>query len=353
MKLYYRHAVQGNFGDVLNEWLWPRLLPRMWDDDGTIFVGIGTIIDRDVPQARARVVFGSGAGYAPPPDVAATSGNWRIYGVRGPLTAHVLRLDPRLALTDSAILLGELEEFKMLQCGTTVFVPHWKSVRYGSWQAICNELDIEFIDPRTDSQEVVRRIAGAGKVIAESMHAAIIADAFRVPWIPIALSREISSFKWADWSLSKGLQYEPFCLPPSNAIEYFRDRLLRGSMFEGNLAYPSAAQLTGAHALRFSNLEDLIRDFEVICARLEQPWWMLSSRLTEAAFKRVAEVGRRREARNGRQFDRACRALSSLAAMPGTLSSQAAHDGALERTQTALERLKFDWANGFIGPVGR
>src|SRR5580765_8548204 len=91
MKLYYCDSVQGNFGDDLNQWLWPRLLPGMWnDDDGVIFVGIGTILGRDVPAARIRAVFGSGAGYALVPDIAARDGNWHIYGVRGPLTARVL-----------------------------------------------------------------------------------------------------------------------------------------------------------------------------------------------------------------------------------------------------------------------
>jgi len=352
MKLHYQHAVQGNFGDALNEWLWPRLLPRMWGDDGVVFVGIGTIIDREVPRARVRVVFGSGAGYAPPPDdITTDSDGWRIYGVRGPLTARVLGLDPRLALTDSAILLGGLPEFNVPRGAATLFVPHWKSVRYGSWQAICAAQGIEFIDPRTDSHEVVRRIAGAGKVIAESMHAAIIADAFRVPWVPIALSREVSPFKWADWSLSKGLPYAPLCLPPSNAVEAIRDRLLRGSVFEGIFAYPTANQLTEIRALRFANVDDLVRDFAVICGRLEQPWRMLTSKLSEAAFKRFAHIARGREAKSGRQFERASRALASIAAMPGTLSAQAAHDRALDRTRTALDRLKRDWADGFVESV--
>src|SRR5439155_14985318 len=129
---------------------------------------------------------------------------------------------------------------------------------YGSWRAICQDLGIEFLDPRTDSRDVVRRIAAAEKVIAESMHAAIIADAFRVPWVPVALSREISPFKWADWSLSKGLDYEPVCLPPSNAVEALRNRLLKESVLESIFAYPAPEQLTGPRALRFADLEGLV-----------------------------------------------------------------------------------------------
>lgn len=346
MRLHYQADVQNNFGDALNQWLWPALLPDMWDEDGTVFVGIGTILDQNVPQAALRVVFGSGTGYAPPPDTSI--GPWRIYGVRGPLTAEVMRLHPSLALTDAAILLSELPEFKKPpKTGTTLFVPHWKSVRYGSWRAICDDLGIDFVDPRDDSFDVVRRIASADKVIAESMHAAIIADAFRVPWVPIVLSREVSPFKWADWSLSLGLQYEPLCLPPSNATEGLRDQVLRGSVFEGILAYPPADELTGIRALRFRDPGELIRNIAVICGRRDQTWRKVSGHMAEAAFKRVAAVSRVRNKDTGRHFDRAYRALAMVATMPGTLSATVAHRQALETTQAALERLKFDWSHGF------
>ena len=36
MKLYYYKAPLGNFGDDLNPWLWPRLLPDIFDDDGRV-----------------------------------------------------------------------------------------------------------------------------------------------------------------------------------------------------------------------------------------------------------------------------------------------------------------------------
>ena len=111
--LSYQQAVHGNFSVALIWWLWQRLLPGMWDDDGVVFVGIGTLIDRAIPDARLRVIFGSGAGYAAPPQgVAESDGGWRVYGVRGPLTARVLGLHPSLALTDTAILLSQLAEFK-------------------------------------------------------------------------------------------------------------------------------------------------------------------------------------------------------------------------------------------------
>lgn len=351
MRLYYQNAVHGNFGDALNEWLWRQMLPGMWDDDGVVFVGIGTLIDKAIPEARLRVIFGSGAGYAPPPDgVASPSGNWRIYGVRGPLTARVLGLSERLAVTDSAILLNGIAELKGEPRSSTVFVPHWKSVRFGAWQAICRELGIEFVDPCRDSREVIRAIATARKVVAESMHAAIIADAFRVPWTPVALSREVSPFKWADWSLSLDVEYRPFCLPPSTRIEALRDRMLRWTTHENIFDYPSPDQLAAPKPLRFSN-DGLIRDFWKACARAAAPGRQRSSQLIEAGFKRlnvaVRRVGRGRRADG--YYGRARDGLAKVAGLPGTLSPDAAHHRALARTHEALAALKSDWANAFAG----
>jgi succinoglycan biosynthesis protein ExoV len=356
MHLYYQKAVQGNFGDALNEWLWRSVLPGMWEEDGVVFVGVGTLIDKSIPDGRLRVIFGSGAGYAPPPDgVASPAGNWRIYGVRGPLTARILGLDPRLAVTDSAILVNGLSELRTPRKSSVVFVPHWKSVRFGAWKSICEELNIDFVDPCGDSRDVIRRIASADRVIAESMHAAIIADAFRVPWIPVALSREVSAFKWADWSLSLDLEYRPYCLSPSTRMEAMRNDMLRWTIFENIFSYPPPDRLGTPQALQFSSHEGLVEDFWRSCARAAMPSWRRVSHVLEAGFKRFNFVARRANSSAHRRpsdrfYGRARDGLAQLAAQPGTLSSDAAHGRALARTHEALDALKADWANAFSGP---
>jgi hypothetical protein len=340
VKIHLVKQVHGNFGDELNRWLWHRLFAGAWSDadDGTLFVGIGTILDKNLPPARVTVVFGTGVGYtSAPPDISTDSSRWRIYGVRGPLTARALKFDKRFAMTDPAILLATLPEFKGLPRRGVIFIPHWKSVRYGSWQAICQSLGIEFVDPCQDSKAVVRRIAGAEKVIAESMHAAIIADAFRVPWIPVALSREVSPFKWVDWAASMGVSYSPVCLPASTRIERMRNALLKLSVHSNAAGYPSYAEVAHGARMHFEDPDRLMSDFEEIGRRINQPWRWNASIGLEVVMKRLATVGL---GSSEKMRTVAAAHLAKLPSAEGFLSSDQAHVRLLGDTMGRLEEFK-------------
>jgi succinoglycan biosynthesis protein ExoV len=342
VKIHLIKQVGGNFGDELNRWMWPELLGDEISDagDDVLFVGIGTILDRNLPAARATIVFGTGVGYASVPrDIATPSGRWRIYGVRGPLTARALNLDRRFAMTDPAILLTTFREFRGLDRRGTLFIPHWKSVRYGNWPAICKNLGIEFVHPCGDSRTVVRRIAAADKVIAESMHAAIIADAFRVPWIPVALSREVSPFKWVDWTSSVNVSYSPVCLPASNRIEYLRNALLTWSVHCNAPDYPSPGLVAQGTRMHFDDFDLLLSGFEEVGRRINQRWRSNASRGLEFLLKWLATIG----LGTSPQMSAAATAhLEKLKAGKGFLSSDHCRSRSLEDTLGRLEALKSD-----------
>ncbi len=86
MKIIYNKGHHPNFGDDLNLWLWPKLLPDFFDqDDGILFLGIGSIINDTYNAAAKKIIFG--AGYVPrycstpnSPDVSGE--NWDIFFVR-------------------------------------------------------------------------------------------------------------------------------------------------------------------------------------------------------------------------------------------------------------------------------
>lgn len=216
-----------NFGDDLNRWLWPRLLPeQMQQQDDILFCGIGTILGKGLPAAGHYVVFSSGAGYGPPTP-GFGGDKWSIVCVRGPLTAQVLNLPPSKAAADGALLLASFPELKPLpeaERSGVVFMPHYENLPSGDWAEICRRAGVELLSPHLPSEEAVEKIRGSRLVLADAMHAAIVADAMRVPWVPLIASNRINTFKWLDWTLTLNLPYRPLTLPAPTLMEAVQDR---------------------------------------------------------------------------------------------------------------------------------
>lgn len=213
MKLYYYRAAEGNFGDDLNPWLWPRLLGNsFFDDDETeLFVGIGTLLNHRIPIASKTHVFGSGHGYGTKPKIDSS---WAIHCVRGPRTALTLGLDLKLAITDPAILIFDYTRDKVNpEPGRIGYIPHCDSARYGDWDALSKMAGLSYINPSWAVDRIIAEIGRCEYILTEAMHGAIFADAMRVPWIPIVAYSHISEFKWIDWCESMHLQYAPMAIP--------------------------------------------------------------------------------------------------------------------------------------------
>jgi succinoglycan biosynthesis protein ExoV len=243
MNLLYFATPEGNFGDDLNLWLWDALLPgwRDWPASGTL-VGVGTILKRGFLPEGPKLVLGSGVGYGTAPDVSR-DGPWDFRAVRGPRTAQALGLPPETAIADGAVMIPTLPEFHGIprtgpDTGEVVFVPHYKSVPLYDWPAICAKAGIAYQTPSADARDVIRRLAGARAVIAESMHAAIIADAFGTPWRGVSITSGFNHFKWSDWAESLGLE-------PPRITRFFAPmrRLQQGlrGLRPGGKAVPAAA----------------------------------------------------------------------------------------------------------------
>ncbi|MBP0651235.1 hypothetical protein J8J40_29685, partial [Mycobacterium tuberculosis] len=82
---------------------------------------------------------------------------WKIWCVRGPLTARVLDLDPALAVTDAAILMALLPEYRPLhpsQRRGVVFMPHHAVAKVGRLPGACARAGIEYLDPTDDCETV-------------------------------------------------------------------------------------------------------------------------------------------------------------------------------------------------------
>ena len=204
----------------MNPWFWRHLLRREILSREDIFVlGIGTILggllEADVQKGlKSGIVIVAGSGYGYPRkenSIIANSGKIDFRFVRGPHSADILALSSTKALSDPALITSTLAPNlkKDSHPNNTVFVPHVFTAVQGRWRKPTLDAGIEYIDPRANHLKVFREIANSSLVIAESLHAAIIADSYRVPWIPFVTSRHFHSFKWLDWTRSINKRFYP------------------------------------------------------------------------------------------------------------------------------------------------
>jgi succinoglycan biosynthesis protein ExoV len=220
VKLEYFKGEQPNFGDELNAWLWPQLLPNFFSDDPRVlFIGIGSIIGNVYPTDAKKVLFG--AGYSPTyhtaPDVHG--GDWDVFFVRGPRTARALGLPESFGIGDAAILLRALNVQFRREPRYVGFMPHWESLPRGNWETACELAGIRLIDPRAPVEQIIGEILGCEVLITEAMHGAIVADALRVPWVPVLPIDSMHRGKWLDWADSLCLQLTQHRLWPSSLSE--------------------------------------------------------------------------------------------------------------------------------------
>lgn len=203
MKLHYWKNLPSikNFGDQLSPFIWDKELEGCFNNnENELFLGIGTLLDNTVPVAEKYYVMGSGAGYH---QKAKIDNRWKFYAVRGPLTADLYGLPEDVAITDPAVLTVKWHKpLKQETHNAKYFMPHWSTSGL-SWKTICEKCGLELLDPKENVSTILNKIADAKLVVSESLHGAIIADTFRVPWIPVkSRFSDFSEFKWTDWQKS-------------------------------------------------------------------------------------------------------------------------------------------------------
>ena len=273
MKLYYYKGVP-NFGDHLNPWLWNKLLPGLENDDRRFcLVGIGTLINERLPYftrfSERRVIFGSGVGYGKG-KTPTLDEFYKVYCVRGPLSAKALGLPEELGITDGAALLRNV-----LPIGNSKKRYSYTYMPSVAWEKACQDIGFGYIDPRGSLEEALQTISETEMMIAEAMHGAIIADAFRIPWIPIVSNSEsVLSFKWNDWCGSLGLPYEPNFIERLYHPRDVKDILTPARKVRDYVRYKRAAQELKKVAMTcrpFLSSDDRINDLtERLTEKLEE-----------------------------------------------------------------------------------
>jgi succinoglycan biosynthesis protein ExoV len=208
MRLHYYKDPQGNFGDDLNAWLWPKLIPRLLDDnENESFVGIGTLLNDTLPTTPILHIFGSGVGYGK--GLPIVDERFVIHALRGPLSAGALKVSDELAVTDAAILIRLFMPRRpepRARCGLIV---HNSSLEQFDWSIACELAGIRFISCQWEVERVLQALGECEIVLCEAMHGAIVSDALRIPWIPLSLYGAVLNFKWEDWLASLDMRYAP------------------------------------------------------------------------------------------------------------------------------------------------
>lgn len=291
MKLYLYRGRAPNFGDELNTWLMPKVFPDFFDEDErTLFLGIGSVIFNHHEMSSDKIVFGSGyAGYT---GVPVFDEKWKFYCVRGPRTAKVCGLGNDKVAGDSALMIRDYRSTAQQKKIACSFIPHWESLDRGHWESACQVAGIHFLDPRLPVEKVLSDIETSQLVITEAMHGAIVADALRVPWVPMLPIRASHRWKWFDWAEALDINLRQRLLFPSSMREVWT--LL--SQREG------------------SRLNNLGRPFDQLIGFLDK------------ALTRAAAIGLRR-----------------AAALEPMLSSDSALARALEKLNSNAERIKADY----------
>jgi succinoglycan biosynthesis protein ExoV len=172
------------------------------------------------------------------------------------------------------------------------FIPHWESAIDGDWPDVAARAGLHYIDPCGDVEDVIADILASEMIVTEAMHGAIVADALRVPWVPMRPLQSPNRGKWLDWTSALGVELRAQPMVPSNALEYAisvsadskhrvralrkRCQRLRGvgrgaferravkalrAASEGPLHLSTDTAIQDAHGRMLERLESLRRDF--------------------------------------------------------------------------------------------
>ena len=202
-----------NFGDCLNDWVWPHYIPQ-WQAilPGCMLCGIGSVLNHRLPQEVPKIIMGCGYGHGDFPRIDHT---FLFMWVRGPRTAREIYQRTELevpSIADPALLLSDMLPRETRKRWSLSYIPHCTAnmlpLCWQFLQAACDAAGVHLINVHSDRNQVITEIRESERVATEALHGAIVADAFRIPWLPLA-RRGVFSFKWLDWCESMKLQYMP------------------------------------------------------------------------------------------------------------------------------------------------
>ncbi len=205
-----------NFGDYISEWLLEHVFDRPRGSFETTFL-IGSIIadwaiegmrSKTLPSSTPSLAFW-GCGLRDPvrplPDNLQSC---RFFGARGPLTRDIVGLAGSEPIGDPGLTLRAFYTPRPSHktAGKTVCIPHINEPKSAANVLAQTGCDL-VLSPKIDSslealERLIDQIASSSLVLAGSLHAAIIACAYRVPFAFYNSGHIDCPFKWIDFAAS-------------------------------------------------------------------------------------------------------------------------------------------------------
>lgn len=190
------HVGTPNFGDDINPSIYGLLSGRtvrlQTARNRPHFLGMGSILQKATSDS---VVLGSGFLRRPEAPFPASA---RFVAVRGRLSRDHIRADGPVHLGDPMVLLDRVFKPSGLKTHAIGVVPHVSEV--SALRRLSPE-GVKVIDPADSPWKVIEAIASCERIMSQSLHGLIVADALGIPnlWLAPSVSMAGGEFKFLDY----------------------------------------------------------------------------------------------------------------------------------------------------------
>jgi Polysaccharide pyruvyl transferase len=203
-----------NFGDALTDWLTqhitlgPRIQAARYRLIGSTIDDLSIRSDLEGLEPEARIIFWCCGMREAVPLSPNLRSRIDIFGVRGPLTRDLLGLQPETPLGDPGLLLPLTVTSRKTEAKYTLCIPHIsdsKCPRQLLQESGADRYLSPVIEAGSDVTQLVSQIANASFVLSGSLHGAIVAAAYDVPFAFWDTSYIDIPFKWRDFATCIGV----------------------------------------------------------------------------------------------------------------------------------------------------
>ncbi len=190
------HVGRPNFGDDINPEFFQMLTGKSvrlaTDQSKAHFLGMGSILEKS--NSNTTIL---GSGLIAPLDETKVAFN-KAVAVRGTLTKRSMGLGDEVLLGDPMVLLDQIFEVPKHKSSAVGFIPHVTEI---SRAKSLNIKNLKIIDPSMAPMRVIRSIADCDRIISQSLHGLIVADALNIPnlWIAPSITMKGGEFKFNDY----------------------------------------------------------------------------------------------------------------------------------------------------------